>query len=64
MLFRQREIPYKFHKVYSSITCEFDIHDSKSVLAPKCSPVEYNQSFFETFKFNATLSNLDTYFSL
>lgn len=51
MFFRLHEIPYKCHKVYS-ITCQFDFQDSKSVLAPKCSPVKYNQSFFETFKYN------------
>lgn len=28
------------------------VQDSKNVLVPKCSPVEYNQSFFEIFKYN------------
>lgn len=47
----KHEIPYKSHKV-CSITCQFDFQDSKNVLVLKCSPVEYNQSFFETFEYN------------
>lgn len=63
MFFRQHEMPSKFHELYS-ITCQFDFRGSKNVLIPKCNSVEYNQSFFETFKYNTVQSNLGAYFAL